>query len=384
MSLHIYEQIQKQIEGKKHILICFDKNSKGDAIGSAAAFASFLKQKSQRFDIVSADFALPKEYEFLKETKNIQNALSKARKCILSIDIKNTGLKELSYDLLENKLRIFITPKQGSIHKEQISTAQSEYVYDLIIVLDTPDLLSLGTLYTNNTDLFDRTPIINIDHKQSNEHFGHINLVDITASSTAEIVFALLGRVNGEYINAETATALLTGMIGGTNSFKAENVKTQALSAASELVRLGADRNYIIKNLYRTKSIATFKLWGSVLSHLEYDKNAGLVWSLITREDFARSGAQESDLHAIIKELISNAPEAKVILLLHEHPGSADAGAIHGIVESNGSADALELSKRYKGSGSRQSASFTIEEGKNLKETADEVLDYIRSLLKMR
>ena len=52
-----------------------------------------------------------------------------------------------------------------------------------------------GETYHNNTGFFNKTPIINIDHKSENEQFGNINLIDITASTTAEIIFSLFKKI---------------------------------------------------------------------------------------------------------------------------------------------------------------------------------------------
>ena len=122
-----------------------------------------------------------------------------------------------------------------------------------------------------------------------------------------------------EAIDADIATALLAGMITKTNSFKTENTKPNTLTIASRLMHLGANRDHIVQNLYRTRAISTLKLWGQALSHLQYDKSIGLVWTTITRDDFTRAGAQEHELYEIIDELIASSPEAKIIALLHEH-----------------------------------------------------------------
>ncbi|XPV54812.1 MAG: DHH family phosphoesterase [Halarcobacter ebronensis] len=54
-------------------------------------------------------------------------------------------------------------------------------------------------------------PFINIDHHQSNDDFGEINIVDPTKSSTAEIIYDFF-KYNGLYITKHTATALYTGI----------------------------------------------------------------------------------------------------------------------------------------------------------------------------
>ena len=174
-------------------------------------------------------------------------------------------MQELSYDLKRRKTPRFITPKQGFLTREDIRTAQSDFKYDIIFVLDTPDLETLGKPYDSNTELFYKKPIINIDHNSANGRFGQINLIDTTASSSSEVIFDLMQKWQTEAIDADIATALLAGMITKTNSFKTENTKPNTLTIASRLMHLGANRDHIVQNLYRTRAISTLKLWGQAL-----------------------------------------------------------------------------------------------------------------------
>src|SRR3989339_2130044 len=176
--LNEIEQLKKLLEDKKNVLIVFGKDGKGDAIGSALALGGFLEKQGKLVDIVSDDFILPKQIKFLKSSEKIQNGFSHLQKFIITIDTEKTGLQELSYDLKEEKLRVFITPKQGFLTREDIRTAQSDFKYDTIFVLDTSDLEALGKTYDSNTELFYKKPVINVDHNSANGRFGQINLID--------------------------------------------------------------------------------------------------------------------------------------------------------------------------------------------------------------
>ncbi len=370
-------QLNKILEDKKNILITFPKSDKGDAIASAIALLVFLGKLGKRVDIVSEDIKIPQQLKFIKKTKLIKSGLNYLQKFIITVDTKKTGLHELSYDHKDDKLRIFITPKENYLSKENIRTAQSEFKYDIIFTLGTQDLEQLGSIFHNNTEFFYKRPVVNIDHNPSNSHFGHINAIDITAASNAEILYDLLENWQAENISEEVATALLTGMIVNTRSFKTGNVKPQTLHFASKLMHLGANRDYIVQNLYRTRSLSTLKLWGQALSHLQYDKSIGLVSTTITRDDLTRSGANSNDLYEIVDELIGNSPEAKLILLLHEESIDNQKPTIKIILDAGTNFDALELLKPYQPTGDKRQATAVITD-KGLKETEGEILEHIR------
>ena len=373
-------QLNKILEDKKNILITFPKSNKGDAIASAVALLIFLEKLGKRVDIVCENIEVPQQLNFIKKTKLIKSALNYLQKFVITIDTKKTGLHELSYDHKDDKLKIFITPKQNYLSRDDIRTAQSDFRYDIIFTLGTRDLEQLGNIFHDNTEFFYKCPIINIDHSTNNSHFGHINIVDITVASTAEILYDLLENWQAENISEEVATALLTGMIVNTRSFKTGNIKPQTLHLASKLMHLGADRDYIVQNLYRTRSLSTLKLWGQALTHLQYDKSIGLVWTIITRDDLIRSGSNSNDLHEIVEELISNSPEAKLILLLHEDNMIDQKQVVKIILDTNKDFNAFELLKPYQPSGDKKQATAIIT-GKSLKQVEEEVVEYVRKTI---
>lgn len=359
MALSIHEQIKQLIEDKKHILITFRKNGKGDSIGSALGLGLFLQKLGRQVDIVCEDFELPRTFKFLKNAESICPKFSHLRQFIITIDVKESGVKELSYDVKDGKLRIFVTPKHGTYNRDNTSLGQSNFKYDLIFVLDSADLHSLGSMYENNTEFFYKTPVINIDHHTENEQFGQVNLIDVTASTTAEILLDVFEKIGAEKIDPSIATTLLTGIIAHTRSFKTDAVKPQTLTAASKLISLGADRDFIVHNLFRTRSIAALKLWGATLSHLQNESDIGLVSTIVTKDDLARSGAEKQDIEEIVDELISNSPEAKLTLLLYEDTVD-NKYAVQGILVTDKGYNALQILSSYKPTGGANYAAFTL------------------------
>lgn len=381
MSLSRADQIKQLLEDKEDILITFRKDVTGDAIGSAIALLLFFEKIGKNAEIVVDDFKLPKKFKFLDSVEKIQPQPNDLQNFIISLDIEGKGLKNISYDIQGNDLKIYVSPQKGMVEPEDINATNSKFKYDTVVTVDTQSLKSLGEFYEKNTSLFFDTPIINIDHSNNNEYYGHINFVDITSTSTVELVFNLLKELGEEYVEEDIATSLLTGLIDKTQSFKTENVSPQTLGVASELINLGADRDNIVKNLFRTRSIKELKLWGQALAHLNINKDTGLAWTTLTREDFVRCGADESDIEEIIDELIKNAPEAKLILILHEHPRTEETNMVHGILSGDRIYNTKNILKPFSPTGNKSQASFKIT-GKSLKEVEEEVTSHIDKIIK--
>jgi bifunctional oligoribonuclease and PAP phosphatase NrnA len=374
MALTEIEQIHHLIHEKKHILVTFRKDAGSDAIASAVALVAYLKDLDKRADVVIDKFVLPTKLNFLKTARKFQSNFSHLQKFIINVDVGEAGVDELSYDVKDQKLRIYVTPKEGFLTREHIQTAQTNFKYDLIITIDTPDLESLGSIYDNNTELFYKVPLINIDHHISNEHYGQTNVVDYTVATTAEIFFEIFNELGEEHITEEVATALLTAMIDSTRSFTSEQVKPHTLQTASKLMSLGADRQYIINNLYRTKTIGSLKLWGQALANLEKHSNIGLVTTRIARDAFVNTGSSESDLYDIVDELIAKSPEAKLILLTHEHAGGDDT--VHSILYGAKGINAKQLLKAYNATGDSMRASISMR-GKTIREVEEKIVQEV-------
>ena len=356
MGLSIFEQIKEAVKKSNTVLIATARKFNTDSIASSLALALFLEKINKRVKIVCAGFDLLPAHSFLPKSEEIMADLSSLRKFIISLDVSKTKVEELSYDIKDHKLNVYVTPKNGFFEERDISTSSGGFAYDMIFTLSTPDIDSLGKIYEDNREFSYHKPIVNIDHDPENEYFGQINLVDLTATSTSEIVFELLKDYREELIDEHIATNLMTGIISKTKSFQSPQVTPRTLSIASHLIASGARREEIVKNLYRTKSISTLKLWGRALARLRTDVNNRVVWTALNKEDFERSGAKENDLRGVIDELIINTPEAKIVLILFEK-GDGD---VHGIVSTEEKIDALQILKEFNPKGSKDFTEFVL------------------------
>ena len=149
----------------------------------------------------------------------------------------------------------------------------------------------------------------------------------------------------------------LTGIISKTKSFKTANVSPEILNIASELIQLGADRKDIVTHLYQTKTIATLKLWGKVLSRLQTDLGYRLVWSKLDVHDFTESGAAEKDLAGVIDDLIANSPLLDIAVLFYQtRPEKTKI-----LIYAAGRYNALHLTRQFMPAGDRQLAVVEIE-----------------------
>ena len=354
------EQIFQAIKKAERILVVFNRAWPGDAVASALALRAMLEKMNKTVDIAAETPSAISPYTFLPGFAKILPELANLRKFIISLNIKKGEVGQIEYRRADDKLDFIISPKSGFFTNNDVSSRSSGFKYDLIIALSTPDLESLGSLYDQDTEFFFETTIINIDHEPGNENFGQINVVNVNAVATAEMLYELFKDWKIE-MDADIATCLLAGLIIETKSFKTANVSPKALTIASDLINQNARREEIINVLYRSRQLNVLKLWGSVLTGLKSRLENRLVWSSIRSEDFIATETKPSDLSDVVDELMVSLPQAQVIVLVYEIEDSETGKkTVSALIESLKNIDALYLAQPYSAKGTKRSVEVNL------------------------
>lgn len=369
MALKQPQQIFETIRRSRTPLILVSRGAGADGYASALGLSHVLKKIDKEAPVVAADGPAPQQISFLKGHDAIRHCLEQLRTFVIDVDTSKTRVDGVSHAHEENRLRFTLTPKQGFWNEADVRVSTTEYRYDLIIALGGSDLEAFGPFYEQNPDFFFRTPIINIDHCPANEHFGQINLVDLTASACGEVCHDLVHAYEPELFDEDIATAFLTGMIAKTKSFKTPNVTPKTLQTASRLMARGGRRDEIVSHLFRTRTVSTLRLWGRALARLKHEPKAKLVWTLLSQQDFMHAGAEERDLPDVIDELISSSPDAKLVLLLYE---DGDRN-VCGLLRAERPFDAVALAAPFNPAGTREEARM-IFTGKSIVQVEKDLL----------
>ncbi len=349
----------KAIENANRILLIPHANVDADGLSSALTCYSIFKQLGKDCTVVCPD-TLPESLDFLPNFKHLTTSIASERQFVLTLDISGgMELDKLRYTVEDNKVNIIVTPKKGSIQEKDVSFASSDSSYDLIVVLDTADIGLLGSFYTEHIDLFTDTPILNVDHHISNTRFGQLTLIDPTAASATEVLYAwILSQPTWKaLLTPDIATLLLTGLITDTRSFQNPNTTPRSLEVAANLLDLGARQQEIIQHVYKTKPLSTLKIWGRALNHIQMDPDAGIVWSSVSREDLIEMSATSKETAGLLDELISTIPDADVHVLFTE----IEEGGLKASMRSSVAIDVNRAAgKLFGGGGHARASGFKI------------------------
>lgn len=380
MELTPKQQTVELIKQADNILLLTHKNPDGDSLGSLLALVMSLKKLGKNAVAVSAD-SVPQFLSFLPSLDLIEKDVTWSKDLILHLDVSKTEIKNLGYKQLreEQKVAIVITPKEGRFEREDISFPDIKPNYDLVIVLDTPDLARLGEIADSLADLFYETPVINIDHHPGNDYYGKVNWIDLTATSTAEILVALLESLGAgtNLLDADIATCLLTGITTDTASFQNANTTPKAFTVAAQLVAAGGRQQEIVRHIYKTKPLSTLKLWGEALSHIQEDTEHGFVYSTLKKEDFVLAGAEEHESSGVIDDLLKSADGSRFVMLATEK-----RGGLHVSMRSlEKGMDLTQIAGLFGGGGHDLAAAFELPGGsidKNLPDILAKTRDFLK------
>lgn len=309
-------------------LIIIPRSPSTDALAAGLALTQSLERAGKSPHLVSQDFRLPDKHNFLPKSETVKNNLSSLRSFIINVNTKKTKLDTLSYDLEGDQLRIYVTPKSGTFEAQDVTTSSGPYAYDTAIVIGATSLNELGEIYEQNAEFFYKTPLISIDHRPQHARFGQINLVDVVASSSSEIVFELIQQFAPDTLDEHIATSVLTGIISNTQGFQSQTVTPRALSIASQLISVGARRDVIIQNLFQTKTVSTLRLWGRALANIQSSPDQRVIWTSVTQEDLKKTNTKPADALGLLHDLMQNTPNAAVASIFIEQNGDVEV-ALH-------------------------------------------------------
>lgn len=224
----------------------------------------------------------------------------------------------------------------------------------VLVTLDCASVDRLGQLAGRVAKAHD---VIWIDHHASNDGLGTVPLVDPTASSSAELVYRLAGRIGGE-LGVEAATCLYAGIVTDTGRFQYEAVRPEVLRVAAELREHPFDHSRLAQALYEDNRVAYLRLLGTALGRLVHEPDADLVWTYLTQADLADAGVHPAETDDLI-DVVRTSREVDVAALLKQQRD----GRFKVSMRSRGGHDLATIAAAFGGGGHRLAAGYTSRGG---------------------
>ena len=311
------EQVIEALSTGERFLITTHEGPDGDALGSTLALHQALTQlgRDSVMFLAEKEFPLPVEYRFL--------------------------------------------PLQEVFHEPPADLSDRTVIF-----------LDCGNIDRMPIDwLRDGSQMLNIDHHHDNTRFADINLVDVEASSTAEIVFEIVKRLGVE-VTESIAQALYVGLITDTGMFMYENTDARTHRVAAELIESGVDVNGIFRRLYERVPEAKLKLIARALGRIDRRLDGALSTTYLSADDYAATGADETLTEGII-DFVRGIEGTSVAAVVRDKPDSQREARKVSLRSTDGSVDVSVIARKMGGGGHRRAAGFSTDQ------SYDELVEFL-------
>jgi phosphoesterase RecJ-like protein len=304
------EKIIRRLKQSDNILVMSHVNPDGDAIGSLIAMALSLEKWGKRTTMYN-ESPIPAVYRFLPAVDRIVRRIERPSS------------------------------------------------YDAVVVLDCSNIDRIGKLAAG-ADQFSVT--VNIDHHLSNTGFGDLCHVDSAACSTAEIVYRMI-KALGIPLDRDISTAIYTGILTDTGSFRFANTNRTAFSVCLDMMENGVDPYTVAQHVYGTYSIGRIKLLNLALDSIEISEDGTLSFMMLTRDMLEETGTRPEDVDGMIN-YAKSIKDVRVAILIQERVRSDEArdkNHFYVSLRSDGSVDVAALASAFGGGGHHRAAGFCAE-----------------------
>jgi phosphoesterase RecJ-like protein len=305
------DEIILQLKKSRRLLVASHSNPDGDAIGSLLAMGATLEVLGKE-TVLYNESPMPAVYRFLPTVERVVNRIEEGQ------------------------------------------------VFDTAVILDCGDLGRIG----EEAKRVERIPvIINIDHHVTNSGFGHYPLIDPEACATSEILWRLIDRLQIQ-VDTTIATAIYTGILTDTGSFRFSNTNRAAFSICEKMVSLGVDPYKVAKQVYGTYSLGRIKLLNLALDSIELAPNGKLSWMFLSRRMLEETSTRPEDTDGLINYARS-IEDVKVAALIQESVngsvGPNGRQRYHVSLRSDGTVDVSQFAAGFGGGGHTTAAGFSVE-----------------------
>jgi phosphoesterase RecJ-like protein len=217
--------------------------------------------------------------------------------------------------------------------------------------------------------LRDGKRMLNVDHHHDNTRFADVNLVDVEASSTAEIVFEICKRL-GVDVTVSIAEALYVGLITDTGMFMYENTDASTHRVAAELIESGVDVNGIFRRLYERVPEAKLRLISRALGRIDRRLDGALSTTYLSADDYAATGADETLTEGII-DFVRGIEGTSVAAVIRDKPESQREARKVSLRSTDGSVDVSVIARKMGGGGHPRAAGFSTDQ------SYDELIEFL-------
>lgn len=321
--------LEKAINSAKAILITGHQNPDADCVGSALGLFHFLKNKGKEVRIILPN-RFPKAVSWMKSAEEI-----------------------------------IIFEKEPEPAKQIIKDS------DLIFSVDYNNFTRTGEMQ-EILENSNSTKVI-IDHHPQPENYYNISFSDTSVSSAAELVYAVISRLNhSQALPFASAESLFAGIMADTGCFAYNSSNPDTYKTVSELLQAGVNKDRIKDRLFDNYSEDRTRFMGYLLSEkmiVLHELRAAIIF--VTHEEKEKYNYRIGDSEGLVNLPLSiENIVLSVFVMEHEN-------LVKMSLRSKGNFDVNKLARKYFNGGGHKNAAG----GKDFKNSVFRVVENLKNIL---
>ena len=229
---------------------------------------------------------------------------------------------------------------------------EQEFERQYVVSVDVAASSLLGENEEEYKDIID----ICIDHHGTNSIEAKMKYVDASSASAAEIVFELLGLMDGVRLSEHIATCIYTGLSTDTGCFRYTNTTPKTHLIAAKTMAAGAPWEKINAEMFEIMSPARIELQKLVYNTLEIKLNGKLAYIVVTLDMLEKAGVGDDEV-----EGLASIPRRVEGVLMGITIREKEDGVFKISVRTNEGVDASKYCAIFGGGGHVAASGCTIE-----------------------
>jgi nanoRNase/pAp phosphatase (c-di-AMP/oligoRNAs hydrolase) len=247
------KQLIAQLEKANSVLVTATGNPDIDQLSATFAMSQILNEMEKHVTTLISR-PIPEKLEFLKGELEVTDNVDNLRDFVISLDKRLAD--HLHYKVVDEEVRVYITPYRTSIGAKDIRFGQGGFNVDAVIILGATELDQLEDVISDDAGVINTAPVTILTKGDIPSAIRGDNWHNPSISSLSEMVANFALNVPDQTVLTQASSqALLTGLITATKHFSNDKTTPQVMNIAAQMMSYGANQQTIVSRLGTANSI---------------------------------------------------------------------------------------------------------------------------------
>lgn len=248
------QQIIQSIKDVTNILVTVSVDPSVDELSAALGLTIFLNKLGKHATAVFSG-KIPPAISFLEPDETFEATADSLRDFIIALDKEKAD--HLRYKVVDDAVKIFITPYRATITEADLEFSQGDYNIELVLALNVESQDHLDKALTAHGKILHDAVVSTVTAGAVRSSLGTVDWHDDKASGVSEMLVDLIDELRTPKVtmDEQIATALLTGVVAATERFSNNLTSSRVMTLAAELMAVGANQQLIATKLAEGQAI---------------------------------------------------------------------------------------------------------------------------------